>query len=179
MSRETRAAQVPTRLAGSSLEACAPRAKSQLPRLADAPLSPDTRRAPPRKGRAQFDNPDSSVQNTIYASENARFETQQTITNGGRAKVAGASRLQTPETAPSSHRPRALPARFARNASGLARRDSGNTRGRRPCPRPRLPVSPSPRPRAAPVLNRRPVRIRIRLSDACRRREKRTKEKTD
>ena len=94
MSRETRAAQVPTRLAGSSLEACAPRAKSQLPRLADAPLSPGTRRAPPRKGRAQFDNPDSSVQNTIYGGEYA-FETQQTITNGGRAKVAGASRLRT------------------------------------------------------------------------------------
>jgi hypothetical protein len=122
------------------------------------------RRAPPRKGRAQFDNPDSSVQNTIYASENARFETQQTITNGGRAKVAGASRLQTREMAPSSLAPARSPARFARNASGLARRDSGNTRGRRPRPRPRLPVSPSPRPRAAPVLNRRPVRVRIRLS---------------
>ena len=100
MSRVTRAAQVPTRLAGSSLEACAPRAKSQLPRLADAPLSPGTRRAPPRKGRAQFDNPDSSVQNTIYASENARFETQQTITNGGRAKVAGASRPRTSDKWP-------------------------------------------------------------------------------
>jgi len=34
------------------------------------------------------------VQNTIYGGEYA-FETQQTITNGGRAKVAGASRLRT------------------------------------------------------------------------------------
>jgi hypothetical protein len=177
MSRETRAAQVPTRLAGSSLEACAPRAKSQLPRLADAPLSPDTRRAPPRKGRAQFDNPDSSVQNTIYASENARFETQQTITNGGRAKVAGASRLQTPETAPSSHRPRALPRAF--RAKRLGSRATRLGKHARPTTLSPSTSSPSPRPRAAPVLNRRPVRIRIRLSDACRRREKRTKEKTD
>ena len=145
MSRETRAAQVPTRLAGSSLEACAPRAKSQLPRLADAPLSPDTRRAPPRKGRAQFDNPDSSVQNTIYASENARFETQQTITNGGRAKVAGASRLQTRETAPSSHRPRALPARYSRKPR-VSRDETRETRAADD----RVPVHvfPSPRPRA-------------------------------
>ena len=135
------------------------------------------RRAPPRKGRAQFDNPDSSVQNTIYASENARFETQQTITNGGRAKVAGASRLQTPETAPSSHRPRALLRAF--RAKRLGSRATRLGKHARPTTLSPSTSSPSPRPRAAPVLNRRPVRIRIRLSDACRRREKRTKEKTD
>jgi hypothetical protein len=158
MSRVTRAAQVPTRLAGSSLEACAPRAKSQLPRLADAPLSPGTRRAPPRKGRAQFDNPDSSVQNTIYASENARFETQQTITNGGRAKVAGASRLQTRETAPSSHRPRALTRAFrAKRLGSRATRLGKHARPTTPSPSTssRLPV-PAPTSRARPEPASRP-----------------------
>ena len=116
------------------------------------------RRAPPRKGRAQFDNPDSSVQNTIYASENARFETQQTITNGGRAKVAGASRLQTRETAPSSHRPRALPRAFrAKRLGSRATRLGKHTRPTTPSPSTssRLPV-PAPTSRARPEPASRP-----------------------
>jgi hypothetical protein len=116
------------------------------------------RRAPPRKGRAQFDNPDSSVQNTIYASENARFETQQTITNGGRAKVAGASRLQTPETAPSSHRPRALPRAFrAKRLGSRATRLGKHARPTSPSPSTssRLPV-PAPTSRARPEPASRP-----------------------
>ena len=116
------------------------------------------------------------MQNTIYASENARFETQQTITNGGRAKVAGASRLQTRETAPSSHRPRALPRAF--RAKRLGSRATRLGKHARPTTLSPSTSAPSPRPRAAPVLNRRPVRIRIRLSDACRRRRK-TKKPTD
>ena len=93
------------------------------------PSHRDTRRALPRTGRAQFGSgPDSSVQNTIYGGENP-FETQQTITNGGRAKVAGASRLRTRRMAPSSRRPPRAPRRVSpETPRGSARRDSGKKR---------------------------------------------------
>ncbi len=95
------------------------------------------------------------MQNTIYGSENARFETQQTITNGGRAKVAGASRLQTRER-PVFRRPPRVPRRVSpETPRGPARGDSGKKRRRPSRFHARLP-NPNDRSVEAAVPTRRP-----------------------
>ena len=83
------------------------------------------------------------MQNTIYGGDGGEaLETQQTITNGGRAKVAGASRLRTSDKWPRLPvAPRALPGAFRPKRPEVSREE---TRERNAEDDPvRVPVSPS------------------------------------